>query len=601
MDFQLSELIANFHFLRPLFLLGLIPAVGIILLLRFLHNQQSNWSKTIAPELLPFLLDKSQSPKHNRAIYGLLFIWLASIISLAGPAWQQIPVPVQEREDALVIVMDLSLSMYTDDLQPNRLVRARRKLLDILNSRQEEGQTALVVYAGDAHAVTPMTDDVATISTMISALSPNLMPSFGSKPVAGIQMAINLLENAELPEAQILLMTDGINNTDIRAIQNLLTGTQHILSVLGIGTEAGAPIPMEEGGFLRDQNDAIVIPKLGRNLLQELASRTNGRYSDILLNDSDISYLLDQSVFNEKEGLIETEREFDSWYEAGPWLLLLVLPIAAFAFRQGWLLSLCFMALLIPEKQAYAWGWTDLWVRSDQQASQVFAEEDYQQAADLFKDENWRAAANYRSENYELALADLALQGDADIHYNRGNTLARLNRYEEAVQSYQQALALAPDHADAEHNKAIIENLLEQQQQEPSPPDDEGSEEQDQDQEQQDGEQSEQEQQEQSEQQSDDNGESQDSEQEQEQDQEESDEDSEGENQEQAQESDQSEEQSSEADAEEEQAMQQWLGRIQDNPGELLRNKFQYQTQKRLYEQLQNPNLTEQEAKQQTW
>ncbi len=130
-------------------------------------------------------------------------IWVLSIIALAGPAWQQIPSPVQEREDAMVIVQDLSLSMYSTDLNPSRLIRAQRKLIDTLNSRKEEGQTALVVYAGSAHTVTPLTDDIATISNMISALDPNIMPLLGSKPEEGIRLAVELLENAQLNEAKL--------------------------------------------------------------------------------------------------------------------------------------------------------------------------------------------------------------------------------------------------------------------------------------------------------------------------------------------------------------------------------------------------------------
>ena len=595
-----AEFIENFHFLRPVFLYGLIPALLLVGLVLFIQNSRSTWARAIDPSLLPFLLEKDSSPRATYPVFGLLLIWSLGLVALAGPVWQQIPVPVQEREDALVIVADMSLSMYANDVTPNRAVRTQRKIIDVLNKRREEGQTALVVYAGDAHAVTPLTDDVETINNLVPSLQPNIMPIEGSKPAMGVEMAIDLLANASLLQAQILLITDGINPDDIGAIRNLLDDSPHTLSVLGVGTEDGAPIPMAEGGFLRDRTNAIVIPRLERDLLQELATTTGGRYADALLTDEDINYLLDQSIFDENENLIDVEREFDIWYEAGPWLLLLLLPLAALAFRRGWVLGIVLTVSFMPEQQAYAWEFKDLWITPDKQGTEAFAEEDFENAATLFEDEAWRAAANYRTGNFETAVADLSLLEDAESHYNRGNALARLNRYPEAITAYEQALALAPDHEDAQFNKELVEKLLEEQQQQEQQQQQQNSEGENQDQEQQEGEQ--QQDQEQQQQQNQDQQESeqqeQQNQQEQNQDQQESEQESESDPQEQEMPEPQDGEQ---PNSEEEQAMQQWLRRIPDDPGELLRRKFQYQAARRRFEEIQNPNLLEQQANEQRW
>ena len=185
-----AEMLENFHFLRPVFLYGLIPALVLVFLLLFIQSTRSTWSRAIDPSLLPFLLDKNSSPRRIYPLFGLLLLWTLGLIALAGPVWQQIPVPVQEREDALVIVADMSLSMYANDVVPNRAIRTQRKIIDVLTTRKEEGQTALVVYAGDAHAVTPLTDDVETINNLVSSLEPNIMPMMGSRPDSGIQLAL---------------------------------------------------------------------------------------------------------------------------------------------------------------------------------------------------------------------------------------------------------------------------------------------------------------------------------------------------------------------------------------------------------------------------
>jgi len=200
--------------------------------------------------------------------------------------------------------------------------------------------------------------------------------------------------------------------------------------------------------------------------------------------------------------------------------------------------------------------------------------------------------------NFENTVADLSLLQDAESHYNRGNALARLNRYPEAIAAYEQTLALVPDHEDAAFNKELLEQVMEEQeQQQQQQQNNEGE---NQDQQQQEGEQ--QQDQQQQEQQNQDQQEQSEQEQEQNQqqnqDQQQSDQQSESEPQQQEMPEPQEGEQ---PDSEEEQAMQQWLRRIPDDPGELLRRKFQYQAARRRFEEIQNPNLVEQQANEQRW
>ena len=482
---------------------------------------------------------------------------------------------------------------------------------EFLALRSREGQTGLVVYAGSAHAVTPMTDDVETISNLVPSLQPGIMPVLGSQPVEGIRLALDLLNNSALTQGHVLLMTDGITANDVSAITALFGGNnEHRLSVMGFGTEGGGPIPMGGQGFLRDDNNAIVIPRLQRAPLQQLADAGGGRYSDVQLNDDDLRYLLDDTVFAGSENLIEVDREYDTWLERGPWLLLLALPLAALAFRRGWLLSVCLAGMLLPVHEAQAFEWRDLWQRKDQQASASFTEEQYDNAAALFRDQQWRAAANYRNGNYQQAAEGLTELDTPEAHYNRGNALARLGQLPEAIAAYEQTLAQVPDHADAQHNKQLVEDLLEQQQQEQQQQeqqnqDDQQEQEQQQDQqqdgqqEQQDQEQQDQDQQQDQQQNQDQQSEQQDEQQQQDQ-QQQSEQDSE-QQPEQQQEQQQPADDSQNPTTEEEQAMQQWLQRIPDDPGELLRNKFRYQSQQRLFQQLQNPGQSEPQAAEQIW
>ncbi len=207
------SLIDNFHFLRPIWLLALIPVLLFFVAMWRVNSVVTAWDKAIDKNLLPYLLDRSKNASQRTPLILLFAAWALSILALAGPVWEQLPQPVQKKEDALVIVFDLSLSMFAPDHAPNRLDLAKRKLRDILALR-EEGQTALVVYAGDAHTVTPLTDDVVTIEALVPSLSPNIMPLFGSKPVEAIELAIGLLDGTDANRGKVLLMTDGISGFD---------------------------------------------------------------------------------------------------------------------------------------------------------------------------------------------------------------------------------------------------------------------------------------------------------------------------------------------------------------------------------------------------
>ena len=302
-----ASLIQDFHFLRPLWLLAIVPSLVFFVAMWRINTVVTAWDKAIDKSLLPYLLDRSKNAAQRTPLLLLCTAWLLSVIALAGPVWEQLPQPVQKREDALVIVMDLSLSMFAPDHNPSRLDLAKRKLRDILTLR-EEGQTALVVYAGDAHAVTPLTDDVVTIDALVPSLSPNIMPLFGSNPMAAIDMAIQLLEDVEVTRGKILLMTDGISGFDQELlITEQIQDTAYELLIMGIGTEEGAPIRTSDGSFLTDENGAMVIPTLNKNVLQSLANRTGGRYHDIQLADSDLAYLLTQNDFLDDTELTEVE------------------------------------------------------------------------------------------------------------------------------------------------------------------------------------------------------------------------------------------------------------------------------------------------------
>jgi len=158
------------------------------------------------------------------------------------------------------------------------------------------------------------------------------------------------------------------------------------------------------------------------------------------------------------------ERETDTWREEGPWIVLGLLPFAALLFRRGYLVV--FLVLFLPAPQSRAADWQSLWKRPDQRAEELYRSGDAAAAAQMFEDPRWRAAAEHEIGEYESAISDLEGFTDPDSLYNKGNALARLGRYDEAIAAYESALEQAPDHEDARYNRDLLLEQQKQQQQE---------------------------------------------------------------------------------------------------------------------------------------
>ena len=452
--------LADFHFIRPFWLLALIPFVFVLVLSWKNKLRQGNWSQVCDAELLPYILQQRATTQNRWPLVSLALAGLFAIFALAGPSWERLPSPAFRNASALVILLDLSRSMDAADIKPSRLIRARYKVADILK-RRKDGQTALIVYAGDVFTVTPLTEDTETINSQLTVLDTEIMPSQGSDTSSALEKAVELFIQAGLTRGQILLVTDGVILEDTLKTARSLDAYQ--LSILAVGTAQGAPIKISQGGFLKDMGGNIVVPKLNSQDLQKLANIGGGSFRLISADDSDIDSLLASlDTHTEQQQKKGDNLLLDLWQDQGPWLLLLILPLAALSFRRG-SLCLALMLFLPMPKNSYALEWQDLWKTRDQQAQNSFQQQQYGQAAKQFDDPEWKAAAQYKAGNFAQAAESLQGIQTSDALYNRGNALAKAGQLQEALQAYQQALAIDPKHEDAGHNKELVEKQLKKQ------------------------------------------------------------------------------------------------------------------------------------------
>lgn len=460
---QLNLILTQFHWLRPLWLLALIPAVLLIVFLWQQKRHAYQWQQLIAPELLPFLLDGKTVKTKKSLLWVLLLAWILSTFALAGPSWIKRPTPVEKNQNALVILLDLSYSMISEDIKPSRIARARLKIADILRERKD-GQTALVAYAGEAHTVTPISDDSSTIVSLLSSMHPNIMPLQGSNTEDAVERGIQLLHDAGATQGDLLLVTDGVVPEAFDKIQSLLVGKKIHLNILGVGTTQPAPIPSTNGGFLRDNSGTIITTQLNSNELTQLAQRVNGRYHEISNTNSDIDYLK-PSELKDNADTPTLARDFDQWIDQGHWLVFILLPIALFCFRRGVLLSLLLIPLLgFTPSPSYAMGLDNAWLTKDQQAQRQLKSGDAKKAAEQFESPEWKAAAQYRAGDYAAASEAFSKIDTANGHYNHGNALAKAGKLQDAIKAYDQALKRDANFEDARKNRDLVENLLKQQQ-----------------------------------------------------------------------------------------------------------------------------------------
>lgn len=467
------DMIANFHFLRPAWLLAFLPLAALQWIMWRRRVGSRSWQSVVDPRLLPHLLIGSGG-KQGRALPSAIALGgTLAIIALAGPAWRKLEQPVYRQQSALVVALDLSLSMDAGDVKPSRLQRAQLKLRDIL-AQQKEGDTALIVYAAKPFVVTPLTSDANTIASQVGSMTSDLMPEQGARPDLAIDLAQKLLSQAGAVHGGVLLISDGLGDAksgDLDDAVKKLVGAGHRLSILGIGTDQGAPVPAADGGFIKSANGSILLPKLDDAGLATLARQGGGAYRRLSGDDSDfhallapLSQTLGRQQGKQVDGLLA-----DQWRDEGPWLLLPLIPLAALFFRRGYVFVL--LLILLPQaRPAHAADWSSLWRNDDQRAQQALAAQQPQAAAKLFQNPEWRAVANYRAGDYQAALDGLKGADSADADYNRGNALAKLGRLPEAIAAYEQALKRNPKMDDARFNRDLLEKMNKQpekQQQKP--------------------------------------------------------------------------------------------------------------------------------------
>jgi len=456
--------LGDFHFLRPLALLLLLALPLCWYAWRHGRSDAGAWRSVVDAHLLPHLIERMPGGSGRGGLVLAATLWTLACIALAGPAWEREPMPLYRNQAARVLALELAPSMLAQDVKPSRLERARYKIDDIL-ARSRDYQTALIGYAGDAFVAAPLTDDVETVKNLVESLDPSTMPAPGNSTARAIESAADLIEQAGLHRGEIIVLADSASR-DATSAARKARARGFEVSILGLGTDAGAPVALAQGDFLKDDAGNLVVSRLEESALRAVADAGGGRYATLRADAADIDSLLSAQADIRSRNARTDGAEVDSarWKDRGPWLVLALLPLALIGFRRGWLMTLL-LALSLPRVDAQAASLKDLWQRPDQQAAAALAAGDAKAAAAVAPTAEWRGGAAYRGGDFGAAESAYAQAIGADGAYNRGNALAKLGRYEEAIAAYDEALRQAPGMDDALANRKAVEDFMQQRKQ----------------------------------------------------------------------------------------------------------------------------------------
>ncbi len=437
-----DSLLEHFHFLRPAWgLLLVLPAITLLMQWRR-ERQDSGWNDIIAPHLLSALRLRQFSHRllSPPTVAALLMI-IMGIVAM-GPSWRQQPSPLTRDEAALVVLLDTSRSMQASDVQPSRLVRARQKIADLLALRAGS-RTAMVVYAGSAHTVLDLTDDIDILWQYLAALDTDIMPRRGKFAEYALPLVDRIVGDSTAPTT-VLLISDGVSDSSADAFGDWFGERPHQLLVLGVGTEqAGAgAAPLETAA------------------LQSLARRSGGRYFSLSIDDSDVRNIARRIEAH----YVVSEDEAVPWLDSGYSLVFPCLALFLLWFRRGWTLQWCLLiglGLCQPQTaRADSNAFLDLWLTPDQQGALLMQRGHYQAAAQRFRDPLRKGFAYYYAEEFDLAAEYFARVDTPAARFNQANALAHGEHYLRAVAIYQGLLTEDSAFVVAEKNRRIVQELI---------------------------------------------------------------------------------------------------------------------------------------------
>lgn len=319
------------HFLRPLWLI----AVPVVLLIWWLVRRKSAQAELpdgiVEPHLQAALTIGKSSKSRYKPVDGIAVGLLAAAIAAAGPTWSKQPSPWFSETAPLVVAIEVTDSMRSNDLQPTRLDRARFKVLDLLEQRTGS-RTALIAYAGSAHIVMPPSTDAAVLKMFLDSLDPAIMPNVGTNATSVLPVADRVLAD-EAAIGTILFVTDGFSAPDIPVFSEYSARPDAAgLVALVVGKDDGGVALLPDGSAVMDPAGGRLDTSIDTGLLRRVESEAGLTVVRAETDNGDVRRLVREINSN----MQMADDPNAQWLDQAWWFVLLASLLTLPAFRRGW-------------------------------------------------------------------------------------------------------------------------------------------------------------------------------------------------------------------------------------------------------------------------
>ena len=268
-------------------------------------------------------VEKRHRSKTIFVVLAILFLTLALTRPRWGYEWENL----HQRGVDVIVALDVSSSMLAEDIKPNRLERAKRKISDLLDM-MEGDRIGLVAFAGTSFVQCPLTLDYGAARLFLSAIDTQLIPVQGTALGNAIKTSVKAFRSQEKKSKALILITDGEDQMG-KALSAAKSASDQGVKIytIGIGGEIGAPLPNPSGagGFRKNQQGEVILSKLDETTLQQIALETGGSYVRSVTGDIDLNTIYkDQIKKNIEKKELKSERR-KIWQERFQWFIFIAL------------------------------------------------------------------------------------------------------------------------------------------------------------------------------------------------------------------------------------------------------------------------------------
>ncbi|AZQ61156.1 VWA domain-containing protein [Flammeovirga pectinis] len=456
---QIITYINQFHFLRPLMLWFFVPLV--IFLVQYIYNKRKteSWKGLIRKELRKIVILNQKNRKANLPAILMFFLLFLMIIGVAGPTFKQKKLPSILNKSVVWIALDLSQSMLTKDISPNRLERAKLKVRDLFAEKLNT-KVGLLVFAGTPHVIFPPSLDKKVMVPYMTTVKPRIMPVKGTNYELMLNY-IDTLTQKEVAPATLIIITDEVTEAQAQLIEKYRNTSKGFVQVWVASSFNGGfvPSPYNSRRELKYEGKSI-LSKADRSLLKRLDQQERIKVIPLTLDNSDVDALADHI---KKHMVIKTDadKKEDDWRDDGIYFIYPIIIFGLFWFRKGWMVNWGLVLLIFLSSCGVESKHPDWWYTKDYQAQQKIDNGNYAEAAQLYTSYANKAYAFYKSGDIEAAAAVYEMDSTATSQYNLGLMFVELGNYEMAQSAFRVALKRDPSLTQAKESLVKVKIELE--------------------------------------------------------------------------------------------------------------------------------------------